>query len=354
MLIENSRWEVGSEFHWMELPRTDLLPWPKPCIWFARGRDAVPAVARQQGWNGHRLWVPEFFCPVVAACWQRAGLVIQRYRDDPREPQPQWETLTCRPGDLVLAVNYFGIKEGEGWRGWHLNQPEIVLFEDHSHDPFSRWAQESKADFAFASVRKTFPAPDGGVLWSPRGRQLPATPVSKYWEGSSMKLTAMHLKWEYLSGRGSAQLKAAFRHFQVRGEQLLGKEPASGISPWSRSLVTAGYPKEWRRRREANVRAFLNLIAGLPDIEPLFTSWPAGQCPFNVALVFASEKQCAHCFERLRQARIYTPAHWLLEPESPSELRAFAERLRTIPVDQRYRIEDLQRVAGVLRQALWA
>jgi hypothetical protein len=52
--------------------------------------------------------------------------------------------------------------------GWEERRAasEWLLVEDHSHDPFSPWAVGSSADYAFCSLRKTLPVPDGGLLWS--------------------------------------------------------------------------------------------------------------------------------------------------------------------------------------------
>ena len=67
---------------------------------------------------------------------------------------------------MVVGVNYFGVREAEPWQAWR-ERTECILVEDHAHDPASAWATTSTADYAFSSLRKTLPVPDGAILWSP-------------------------------------------------------------------------------------------------------------------------------------------------------------------------------------------
>jgi hypothetical protein len=208
-------WEIGGEFHWPGLAAEQCISWPKPCNWFALGRNIVLAIWRQYSSQNRSatLLVPDYFCPEVMACWKRAGVKMYCYADDPRWSQPDWDSLDPSPGDLVLAVNYFGVRTGSVWQAWHQAHEFVILVEDHSHDPLSNWALTSKADYAFASMRKTFPVPDGALLWSPRQHQLPPEPKSRNWSGSALKLAAMIWKSEYLAGHRVNAATDTLRNF---------------------------------------------------------------------------------------------------------------------------------------------
>jgi len=274
------------------------------------------------------------------------------YADDPRWPHPDWDTLSPSPGDLVLAVNYFGVRSGEAWQAWRRGQGSIILVEDHTHDPLSHWALHSKAEYAFASLRKTFIAPDGALLWSPQERPLPPEPSGVTWSGSALKLAAMIWKTEYLAGTSNSPApKETFRRFQVEGEGTLLETRNTSISPWSRALLEAGYPQEWRRRRERNVRLLLDLVAGRDGIEPLFTDWPAGHCPFNAILVFRSESEREVVRSRLIEAAVFPPIHWNPLPEASGRARELSQRILTIPIDQRYNSQDVRKVARALQDS---
>jgi hypothetical protein len=348
---QNQLWEMGGEFHWSGLPEGPFIPWPQPCTWFALGQDTVLAIWSQYSSQSRSraLLVPDYFCPEVVACWRQAGIRIRHYSDDPRWSHPDWDTVSPMPEDLVLAVNYFGVRTGSGWQTWHRAHKLVVLIEDHTHDPLSNWALNSKADYAFASVRKTFPVSDGALLWSPRQHPLPPEPQNQHWSGSALKLAAMLWKREYLADcQESLATKNTCRSFQVKGERMLSETRDSSISPWSYAFLKAGLPKRWRQQREKNVRLFLDLMTGHNDIEPLFTNWPTDHCPFNAVLVFPSETHREACRSHLIAASIYPPIHWMPGPEASARSLDLSKRILTIPLDQRYGSRDVHRVASIL------
>jgi hypothetical protein len=281
--------------------------------------------------------------------WEKAGIRIKQYEDDPRWPHPKWKSLNPAIEDVVLSVNYFGVRNGKVWQEWRKENPYIILFEDHTHDPFSDWALTSEADYAFASIRKTFPVPDGAILWSPKGHSLPAESRNINWTASALKLAAMILKKEYLmSSNNVATVKDAFRKFQVAGEDMLSESSSLNLSPWSRFLLKQGFPEKWRHKREKNVRQFLDLIGKSENFTSLFSSWPKGHCPFNPVLIFSSEKLRNIYRNHLISQNIYASIHWNIKEAPPSFTLDLSKRILTIPLDQRYDKKDVNRVVSLL------
>src|SRR5690606_7795309 len=127
---------------------------------YGSGRDALRALLRhgktQLGWQ--RLLIPSYFCQDVAASFTRE-LPTEVYVDRPGL-RPDERAIATREGDAVLNVNLFGFRTAQ----WAFKLPGVAVIEDHTHDPWSAWAATSQADFAVASLRKTLPLPDGGVL----------------------------------------------------------------------------------------------------------------------------------------------------------------------------------------------
>lgn len=245
--------EIGGEFQWANLPEGPFLPWPKPHLFFSSARSAFLALWKEKssGIVNNTFFIPNYFCPDTYTFWEKRGIRIRQYEDDPRWSRPKWNTLSSDPGDFVLAVNYFGVRSGSFWKKWYKRNPQIILIEDHSHDPFSVWAQTSNADYAFASIRKTFPVSDGAILWSPQNNPLPPEPENQNWSGSAFKLAGMILKSEYLKNpQKHSELKEIFRKFQLKGEELLSNGKDLSISAWSNYLLSKGFPIKWRIQRE--------------------------------------------------------------------------------------------------------
>jgi hypothetical protein len=342
------RWEVGSEFEWASIPDGPREPLPEPYVLFALAQHGLIAIIQRLAGGGPspELWLPEYYCPPVVKAWQDAGIPLRTYVDDPLEPAPQFDTLRPAGGAAVLAVNFFGTRAGAPWRSWQAANDHVVLVEDHSHDPAGPWARSSTADYAFASLRKTLPIPDGGVVWSPAGRPLPQAPARTDLTGSSFKLAAMILKREHLSG---ASLNVDdYRELQIRGEATLLASRDLAIAPWSRMLIEPGIPSKWRERRRRNVEAFFALTRSDRRFRSALNSPEDHACPFNGVIVFAEPAEREAVQRMLIVNHVYAAVHWAQPGATSARVRYLADRILTIPLDQRYDVADVRRIVEII------
>jgi hypothetical protein len=342
--------EIGGEYQLYDFPGDGLDAWPARRSFFASGRAALYALCRRwiETHSHARLWLPDYFCSEVVSSLRSRNIPVAFYSDDPQQTGPELSHLRVSPGDILLAVNYFGIRSGDQWSAWRESTQSVALIEDHTHDPQSLWARSSKADFAFASLRKTLPLPDGAIAWSPRGLSVPEAAPGSAPLGSSLKLAAMLYKRRYLeSGETCPSLKRTFLELQKQGEQILPEPSNEAMSAWSLDVVCRGTPSLWRRRRERNVRSLLAQAPSVDVGKPLFISWPAGHCPFNVVYVFEDEAARDRVRSRLIAAQVYTPVHWPLQDGGKASIN-LSKRLLTIPVDFRCDDQQIQRIASLL------
>jgi hypothetical protein len=340
-----SRSELGSEFHWMGLPASPFLEWPRPANWYMLARHAIADLLRVLPGDRKTLWLPTYFCPEVAETCRDICL-FREYRDLPDWNEPDWDSLRSSPGDVVLAVNYFGVRQGKPWARWHQIS-KCILLEDHSQDPFSAWAIHSTADFAVVSARKTLPIADGAVLWSPVSKELPPQPKDGDWNGVALKTAAMLLKTEYLQGEGDGKLKAIFRDFQLRGEQMMRASRLSAISPPSLAYVSDGVPESWRQQRSKNARHIRSRLAQLGHVRFLFNDWSDDMVPFVLPILFSTQQERDECQSLLQKSDIYCPVHWVVQTVDRDAI-SLSERMLSLPVDQRYSEADMNRIAEVL------
>jgi hypothetical protein len=329
----------------MGLPPAPFIAWPEHARWYLLGRHALIALLRSLPDRLRRLWVPSYFCFDVAEYW-KSFLEVRTYSDDPRSTEPDWSTICPAPDDLVLAVNYFGVRRGGAWTAWRARN-ECVLVEDHSHDPVSGWALHSDAAYAFASLRKTLPVPDGAVLWSPLGLPLPENGTSEN-AASAAKLAAMLWKRDYLAGYADPKVKAIYRAWQQEGEAALDRAQVSLITGLSREYVSPGVPAHWRKRRARNARRLLTRLQGMAELRPIFSSWPKNAAPLGIVVEFGAESQRNLVRRRLQEYGVYCPVHWPAIAACDPAARDLASRLLTIPTDQRYGSKDMDKIAAFL------
>lgn len=336
------RWELGSDFHLTGETGGAGFPWDTgPHSYWGCGRDAIRALfewgREQHGWR--TLLMPSYFCQDVVASTLRTA-PVQVY---PMGPVSGATVVPGRSGDVVLIPAFFGAPPRVRVEG-----PAMTI-EDHSHDLLASSVLESQADFAVASLRKTLPLPDGGVVWSPRDRKVPPEqPITGQHASSALlRLSAMILKRDYL--RGEAVAKPAFRELSVAGEMTLASGPPSGMSAFSRERLHTLPLQEWRSQRARNHAALRSRLLTIEGIEVL-------DFPFAVMLLFDDPALRDRVRGRLIDAAVYPSALWPLDDPAveglPREDIALSRRILSIACDQRYTIDDMRRVAMAVRQAI--
>jgi len=344
-------WELGSEFHWELISKDNLIKWPENSIFTSMGRSPVLMLWQSVGNANNKLHVPDYFCEEVINYWKKNGIQIEYYKDNPLNNAPNFESIDYSCGDFVLAVNYFGLRSGNTWKSWKERNTDVVLIEDHTHDPCSNWAQTSNADYAFSSLRKTLPVPDGAILWSPLNLILPLVNQEHESWGSHFKLSGMFIKDNYLTS-GNALLKDVYRDFQLKGEKLLSEQPLCKISDISRSQIADGYPEQYRAIRNNNVSYFDSLVKEESDIRHLSVDIPEGGCPFGSIVLFKDSSTRNHVKSTLIDNNIYAPVHWSIESSDFHISKEISDRILTLPFDHRYGQNDIKKVFDCLKIGL--
>lgn len=356
MLTNNKRWEIGSDFDCSEeilisSPTSFWLPAKYQLFSTATASFlALKTVLQKPAGKPLRIHVPSFYCLGVVSKLQTVFEVCW-YRDLPGESSPDFDTLKPLSGDLVIVVNLFGIKSQQPWQDWQKEHPNIILVEDHSHDPFSPWAKNSQADYATSSLRKTLPIPDGGILWSPKNLPLPQ-PFGKESPGAYKKLMAMILKRSYLQGLPIN--KDDYLRLSRDGQNELDDETNSAISVFTNNVLRFLDVESFRQQRAANISKFINLTLNQnnPYWKPLFANWEQGSVPFNSIIVCQSKTIRAALRKYLISNDIFAPIHWQQPEEgivsNDSKAIALSAKILTIPTDQRYGEEDIIRIVEIL------
>lgn len=354
----DERWELGSDYHYvnhdLKFMGVDDSPWDRSQVcWAGVGRDAIRLILQHgmstRGWQ--RFWLPSYYCQEVVSAVRSTGIECLLYSLNPLSPDRK-PKLNFQERDVVMAVNHFGLYGVPSWLS--AIPPSVDYIEDHTHDPWSIWANTSNATFAFASLRKTLPLAEGAPIWSPAGQPLPDEPKVTTVRSNAVRLKSQGMmeKAKYLSG--GLVTKDAYRSKLLAGEAEIASGEISGITETSLSILRKFPLGHWRAVRKANAEYLRKNLITVSDIELL--ECKSESTPFSVILLLPNQERRETLRRYLIAASVYPAILW---PLSNAELdgitkvdQELADRMLSVHCDGRYSLADMKRLADLIIKGL--
>ena len=344
--------EFGSDFHYIKpeqgAGKTLYDFYPRANL-YADGRQALIHLYQSQGWE--RLWMPNYFCYEVVESLKQAGLEIFFYADNPGYSGDS-QTLEniqkhghFKPTDAILRVNYFGTRSYRSPE----NLPVAAVIEDHTHDLIGGWATNSHADWCIASLRKTLPIPEGGILWSPVGLHLPEAPLR---EGeneciATTRWDAMKMKARYLAGEKVE--KTTFRAGYVNTEPFFDTAAVCAIDEKSKKYLKTFDIQSWYKRKRDNWELLRDVKKnGLKVLR----CEDFGCYPFSLVLLFDSFDERDRVRKQLIEKQVYPAVLWNIPDASDGEAFKISRGMLSIHCDGRYTVDDIRQLATIIRESL--
>lgn len=344
--------EFGSDFHYLTPiggAGTTLYDFHPNANLYADGRQALIHLYYSQGWQ--RLWMPEYFCYDVIASLKEAGLDMcfyvdyPGYRGDSKTLEAIQKNHYLKPTDAILRVNYFGT------RSYRSSEklPVAAVVEDHTHDLIGGWAMNSHADWCIASLRKTLPIPEGGILWSPIGLRLPESPEP--YEANeriaSIRWNAMKLKAKYLSGESVE--KAAFRAGYVDTEPYFDTAPVCALDEGSKKYLQLFNIQDWYKEKRDNWALLSNIKK---DGVRVLGFENHGCYPFSLVLLFDFQSDRDRVKSALIEHQIYPAILWNVPAPTEGEIFKVSNGMLSIHCDARYKREDIVTMKTIIESVL--
>lgn len=339
--------EFGSDFHFIDSftsGRAHIDDVFKNALFLADGRQCVVVLIRQYGWK--RIWMPDCFCyEVIETIRKYTNIKVMFYADCPF-CEGQVDSLPIMEGDVLLRMNYFGMREHRSNRT--ISCPVI---EDHSHDLLGHWALYSDADWCISSIRKTLPVPEGGMMWSPKGHKLivELTPSDENERIATIRWKGMEMKAAYL--RGEVVNKDVFRKCYTDTESWFDDAEPCLIDDRSKEFVSNKFDINlWQNAKRKNWKLLHDLVSHVdcsvlkPEDETCTM--------FSFVLLMKSKVQRDALRKRLIASHVYPAILWVLPGDVSKGAKDFSERMLSIHCDGRYSEENIIQLAVVLNEAL--
>lgn len=306
----------------------------------ARAHGAIPpphdtAIALNSARNGflyvldaerpNKVYLPCFICNSMVETLEWAGISYEFYSvNEQLESDGKFD---IRDGERLVVVDYFGINSAYCGRAWQ--EYGQALFVDSTQAFFS--APIEGCDTIY-SPRKFFGVSDGGYLYTDRPLPQPAEEDTSY-------EAARHLV-----GRIDRTAAEFYTDYRKAEERLAGK-PVKTMSRLTRAILASVDYELVRKTRERN---FLYLHSALASVNKMSITLE-NLCGPMVYPLWTDDVELR---ERLQRARIYVATYWpgVSRRACSSKLeRDFVDNLLPLPIDQRYGLNEMQKIIDVVR-----
>ncbi len=314
----------------------------------ASGRGALFQILRSVAAThaNRTIALPDYICESVIRSVEASGFSPRFYRiDDALQIDRSSVDEALENAAAMIVVSYFGLVDVTADIAHARSaKPGCVIIKDDVHAYWDVGTLRG-ADYAFTSLRKTFPVPDGTVIHPSVTVDLEPGRTSTF---SVMKFAAALLK--HARKRASVDDAAFLELFRVGEERLEDAAAYRAATSWMTEAILAKLDiNEIAARRRANFRVLEAAIAqlGLRSLVAL-----AGDA---VPLVLPVRLRNRDAVRRaLAREQVFCPVHWPI-PRGHAAAVAHAGRLYeselSLIVDQRYDERDMIRIAKLLKLA---
>ena len=316
--------EIGGFFEIENTPTTDN-EFHYNCYRINTARNALAFLIREK--HIKKIFLPFYLCDCVKNTCINEGCACCFYRIDSNMlPIIDWNTIG---NDYLYIVNYYGLISDSFFLNIKKICPNIIV--DNVHAFFRKPLNGIDTIY---SCRKFFGVPDGAYLFT----------ESKF--DFYLKVDDSSTRLEHLYGR---KKRSAFEYFD---KYRASEKELDYLEPRKMSTFTADIMKKidyasCRKKREINF-AYLHkhlckynkiVIEDVANIPGPFSY------PFEIENAEAIR-------DILIQNKIYIPLLWKEAIHFGENEEAFSRLILPIPCDQRYNIDDMERIISTIKLSL--
>lgn len=344
---------IGGMFGEDDLPGrkeglASVLPPHRKRMFYAAARCGLRAVALSDAIN--RIWLPSYLCEAMIGGLAGIGRPIAFYPVDQslQAPDLTWVS-SLGSKDLVVAIAYFGAPPGRDLLAAVKSRSARVLLDAAAMPPNAD--HHDAVDAVLYSPRKLAGLPDGGIVLDLSGRlgELPEA-VDAPPEWMALAEQAFRARVEFDRAGANSDDRSWYR-IQLEWERRFPPGIWS-MSSRSREMLDHGIAwSEIASRRRTNH----DVLATLLEPHGLCSFAERSACPLGYATVFDNEGTRDAVRAALIAGLVYPPVHWNSPAAVPLEFREsrdLAQRILTLPCDQRYSAADMRRIASIVLTTL--
>lgn len=325
-------------------------------VWMSTGRSATRLVLQTIEERNPDIkkvvLLPPFTCHTVFEPFIDFGYEIHTMPLDLNLKTNVGDIVRCQTmygATAVLVHRYYGFNTLPGFDQAvkTLQENGVIVIEDCTQCLYSSFPI-SDADYVVASIRKWCGVPDGGFAICKEGcfTHKPNLTDVKMVEA---KRIASELKYQFLfEGKGD---KPTFKAKYRDGEELLDNQTDYyTIGDLSAAIQAELDVELLKKKRRANFKVLLEGFQNVAGIKWIFDTLPNEVVPLYFPIL-VDDREAVQ--DLLADNDIYAPVVWPKADNCPaidevSEM--IYEKILCIPIDQRYDVDDMQRIVNVINK----
>lgn len=347
--------EIGSEF-WIDKNKNfqsdnEMPSWLNKfgnVVLTTSGRGALSLLLNQVEPRVKKALLPSYICDSVILPFEEAGYELTYYDVDKYFRPIDIDFIKNSNTGIFLHMGYFGFLTNEILSGTisNLKSKSIIVIEDVTHTLFSDHNKPIDNDFVIGSIRKWFGIPSGGFLAS--NKIMDCELFDDTSDFINLREISLNEKFEYMNSRDKS-MKSSYLSGFKKSEQMLDEDIKPYKIDQTSEMIIKSLDNKWlQNSRKRNYEFLIYQLSGLNGIEVIFSNLENDITPMFLPIYIKRSR------DKLRQSliekEIYCPVHWPI----PKQLNGYMndatknvyDSILSIPCDQRYQIEDMNRIAN--------
>lgn len=331
---------------------------PNDKIYYSLCREALYDIAiylRKEKEN--RVLIPAYTCQTVITPFEEAGwsCIFYPIQKDLRIDTHGLVSLAFKHHPTIVVVHpFYGMElnSQEEKALQQINECGIKVLLDLTQCLFST-KRYSFVDFTVASYRKWFPIPDGGFMECNLNNPAILQPQKENTNFTEKEIAAMYLRGQYF-GNGDQRTKSISIQLSKSADHIAEHDiTPHKMSNVAYNLLQREDIQDNQTNRLENYTFLFQNICESNKVKKVCSNLDeVTTAPLYFTIYVQNRLELQHI---LAQDSIYAPVIWPMEDKQVlinNDIRYIYDHILSIPCDQRYCVEDLQRVTTIINNYL--
>ena len=330
---------------------------------YSTGRTAIKYVLKSLK-PKYPVLLPSYMCESITQPFEELKIPYHYYRvhkDLSIDISFLKNLLERNEYSALLFINFFGFLNNHSQVKEIKSQyKDLVLLEDCTHSTFIPnlvAKTESIGDIVFGSLRKTLPLSDGAfILDNSKTIDSPSEPDNDF---SKLKHHGKSLRRIYLNELSHSNLEEIYIDLLYNAEEKINVEtPNTKISLTAESMLDKLDLSEIFQSRQRNYRFLFDKLKNDKQIQEIgycISDFRDFEMPYMLPF-FVNGENRNEIRSKLREKGVFVSVIWGSMPQvdkgTYSETYELADHILCFPVDQRYGIEDMNRIYLTLKEVI--